>query len=702
MLTRRLGLRLGQLAWAFFAASFLAGACSKGDDSPPTTTGGTGLPGTGGKSFFGNGGTSGNGGSGPAGEGGMAGETSSQGGAAGGGEVTETDPYAPTVRVTSPEAVRDPNDPNVIVDDEIDALCSATKSTMHGSAPVDAASVVLSMLDADGKTIETAPGVPTDNQDEYTAHFITRKVADNGRISFVCVAAESSQVGRVGRDQIDSFVDHGPAITAVNPPVPADSMAPLFAIGVNDPLQVEFEVSPAPVATGDDGANVGDVELTIGGKPCTVGGKLCTLAESKGKYTATVHLNDSKLFTPTPDGDQKIVIAASDQRKPNAVTSQLAYDFLVDGSGPDINIVSPKNGDIWAGRVQMMFTVIDSQSGVDQSTVTVFINQKPYAYDAGDSSWSYDVPTSTYSFAFDTTQIENSIAQATLSVRAVDLVGNESDTADVLPRLDNVPPYVELDPLAVREIKDDGHCSLAFDPVGSAAPNDLQTVPDAVSFRAFVWDDTNRAKGDDIPHAATVDVSSVVLVLQPAPSKGLLRDISGDGVCDSIDTKDDAGQKLPAIQLLAVPQAGNAFFGPVGDEDATLLSQFPMPAKCAYGPDTMAPQHLCDAHASDLGRVVHWSIDPTVPAIFAVPELSGIGCTGQAWEIRPLVSEGWICAAVRAKDKVGNVGISVPLRLCYDDGVDPPADCSGPPPSCVIDGCTPPPRFPSNDILLHP
>jgi len=95
-------------------------------------------------------------------------------------------------------------------------------------------------------------------------------------------------------------------------------------------------------------------------------------------------------------------------------------------------------------------------------------------------------------------------------------------------------------------------------------------------------------------------------------------------------------------------------------------------------------------------RVISWDIDHQVPVVFGVEPLSGLSCTGYGWEINAIVSEGWLCAAATAKDKNGNVGISVPIRLCYDDGKDPAPDCANsslPAPSCIEDGCILPPRL---------
>jgi hypothetical protein len=687
---------MGQLGWGVLFGVLVTQACGNNSDDTPIR-GGPGIGTGGGKgAVFGGGAGKGTGGGAgqSAGEGGMAGagDTTSSGGHGGtAGSTGTSDPGAPTVHVTSPAGVTDPNSADVIVADELDALCTATKSTARGATAVDPSTVLLEMLDADGKVVETNPGTPTDNEDEYTAHFITGKVTDNGVISFACQASDSSETPLVGFDQIDSFVDHGPAITPVDPPA-GDASAPPFATAVDQALHVAFTVAEAPVAKGDKGARLGDIALTVGGKSFD-------LTESNGEYTATVHLDDPKVFSPTPDGDQKIVITAADVRSPKAASSEVDYDFIVDGTGPDITIVSPQPGQVKSGKVQFVIQITDTQSGVDPLSVVVTINNNDYRYSPTDDSWSYDSGSGTFTFSFDTTQIEDSVAQATLQVVALDLVGNKS-TQSVLLQLDNVPPIVELDPLPIREQnRDTGDCSLAFDPVGPDAASDLDVVYDFQVFRAFAWEETNHARGETSDLAAGIDLNSVVLVLQPKPEQGLLMDTNGDGICDQLATQDtDTGADLHSLQLHPVSPQGNSWFGAAGSEDATLLSEFPMPTGCTYQGTATPPPYLCPpANSSDMRRIVSWDVDHTVPVVFGVDPLTGLSCTGYGWEIGPLISEGWICAAATAKDNNGNVGISVPLRLCYDDGVDPPPNCRGvdavPPPSCVVDSCVLPPRF---------
>jgi hypothetical protein len=79
------------------------------------------------------------------------------------------------------------------------------------------------------------------------------------------------------------------------------------------------------------------------------------------------------------------------------------------------------------------------------------------------------------------------------------------------------------------------------------------------------------------------------------------------------------------------------------------------------------------------------------------PEAGTLECTGKFWELTSVVNrsppEGWLCLAARASDMVGNVGVSPPLRVCFDNpGTASHPTCANSsvaPPTCT-DGCDPP------------
>jgi hypothetical protein len=109
---------------------------------------------------------------------------------------------------------------------------------------------------------------------------------------------------------------------------------------------------------------------------------------------------------------------------------------------------------------------------------------------------------------------------------------------------------------------------------------------------------------------------------------------------------------------------------------------------------------LCDDE-SDLSVALAQDTSERPPAIYAIGVDDGPACTGIDWEFGSIAEEGWLCFAARVVDRVGNVGISPPLRLCYDDVEDglPPPDCVNDPtpPSCT-DGCSLPPAFTARHV----
>jgi hypothetical protein len=107
-------------------------------------------------------------------------------------------------------------------------------------------------------------------------------------------------------------------------------------------------------------------------------------------------------------------------------------------------------------------------------------------------------------------------------------------------------------------------------------------------------------------------------------------------------------------------------------------------------------------------RAIPQYLDVASPpgAIFALLPTNGANgvCNGNSWAVPFGNHEGWICVAARVEDTIGNVGISRPLRVCYDDpGTAFTPDCSpdaGKGISCA-DSCAPPKDFPENMALLQ-
>jgi hypothetical protein len=239
--------------------------------------------------------------------------------------------------------------------------------------------------------------------------------------------------------------------------------------------------------------------------------------------------------------------------------------------------------------------------------------------------------------------------------------------------------------------------------LGPAAPNDGELVPDFAYYRMLVWDDTNGGFGQTYPRYAGTDTTSVSFYLQPDPSTPLLIDTKRGKPNDTGECDDLASDGLKFPLLAPLVDFGSAIY----NSAAT-----PIPGLCvanAAPDDPKAyPPYVCSTF-SDMRRVVHHdgpgNLEKVVWAVNPVGAMSSNSpsCSGDQWSISPLTTnDGWVCLAGRAKDTVGNVGVSPPLRVCLvsDPALGRPvpacATSSTTPPDCT-DGCTPHAHFSANN-----
>jgi hypothetical protein len=448
-------------------------------------------------------------------------------------------------------------------------------------------------------------------------------------------------------------------------------------------LEVEFTVEPTPLVDNDAGAEVGDVTFQMGGTTID----LADAEVSPGSYRLEVDLTDSELFDPSPDGPLPLTVSASNQRNPTPVTAINSQQVSIDGAPPTIQIIKPTDKDVIGGNVPLTFKVNDSVSGVDVNSVAVSLNDVEQLFDATSDQW--DFSNDTFTFEFDSRQIKNSKVQVTVNVRASDGVGNASAVASMLLYLDNYAPSIDLDPLDVRTVAQAQaklECSIAFDPVGDAAKNDLDSAVRAGLFRAIVWENTNIDPEIPEHYYSVTDPDSVKLYLREASEGPLLVDKDHDGTCDDVYNVDS----INALSLTVLGKQGNPRYQ-LGDE-----ASLPTPASLACETkDAMPPIQLCQYQASDMWQVIQHPDDENV--IYAASPTPDEFCTGVTWEFGSKVNaDGWVCFAARAVDYARNVGVSRPLRICVDDtdvpGSPPCATSIANPPSCA-DQCTPPERF---------
>jgi hypothetical protein len=623
--------------------------------------------------------------------------TGGQGGAEGGAPAS-----APIVKITSPANITDPNTEGVVVGDTVDVLCEVTASTDPGARPVDPGTVKIQLTDS-VTTVTANNTVSTQNPNnpaEYKATFVLTNTA-HGSVSFTCSAGDTSRPAVTGSDTITNFVDKGPVIVVTDP-------KPDTFHALKDTLPVDFTVTPAPLGDGDTGAAVGGVTLEVDGQAWK-----CDQSSTPGRYVCDVDLTNTTYFSPPPAGEVPVNITAANSRQPTPAVRTYASFIQVDGTPPIITVTTPKSGAMIGGQTALTFTVKDTDSGVDPNTVVVTINQKAHFYDGDVQRWEVNLATGTFTFYFDEVDLQPSHVQATITIDAADKVGNPTNDgtgqrgATLVLYLDTESPIVDLDPPTVRERKKSGVdwlCSNAFDPLGDAV-SQRQVVNNTRYFRALVWDLTSEASQDQpVSYYAGPDPNSVYLYLRDNVTADFVIDSNHDGFCD--DVKPLPAPELEHLQqLLPIPAAGAASYMP---EPSGWGDPVPGDGYCKAGTDTQPPNHLCAREASSLTRVIRYVGLAGESAIYGIsPDASGLECTGRYWELGAVIDrkppEGWLCVAARASDKLGNVGVSEPLIICYDDDNIPGSpDCVDPanpgysidpaaadPPITCTDGCQP-------------
>lgn len=644
--------------WAagMLVASVLSG-CG-GDDRPKAAEEGGGA-----RPSAGVGGKSGGGGTG-----------SGDGDAGEGGAPDGGDPLAPTVVITSPTPAMDPNSEAVLTGADVLVRCRAKGSSASGAASLNAASVKLAALDAAGKVVDEKAATLADD-DEFEAQLSLLNLP-TGWVTFRCSAEDTEK--RAARTEIDTLLDQGPVIEFVQP-------VDMSAHALGTPLDVEFTVDEAKLTDDDDLAAVSKVALEIAGVEIDLDGA----EDEPGHYRLQVNLN-SPTFNPAPSGPLLLRAQASNGRKPKAITAQRDQNVTIDGSGPTIAIQGPLDKAVVGGNVLLRFTVNDPLSGVDQDTVEVTLNSVKYRYRAGDDRWS--VANGTYTFEFDSRLVKDARVQITLNVGASDKVGNAATAVSELLYLDNYPPILDLDPLNIRtKARGSGRCSTSFDPVGSAAANDLDSAQLGRFFRTMVWDQTNSDAAFPTLHYAGVNRDSVRLYMQGDLTKPLLvsKATPGKGVCDDVAEPDSTD----SIELDGVSPSHTPWYTTDGADVAPSAASLACAVEQNQGTQ---PKKLCTGEKSDMWQVVE-DIYNQSPAVYAASVTPDLECNGVAWEFTgKLDKDGWVCFATRAVDAVGNVGISRPIRICVDkdneEGTPPCANSSTTPPTCT-DGCTPPARW---------
>ncbi len=671
--------------------------------------GSSGASATGGRtSHGGSGGVTGHAGAAGTPVGGSAGTGDTGNGGEAGADNTN---LSPIVTITSPADVSDPNVGPVVLN-TVHVVCDVTKGN-GANATIATNTVSIEAFDATGKSIKRTLGTQSvGNETEFTADFILTGVA-SGAVSFECSAGDMSTPPHMGTATVNALLDQGPTITLKTPKI-GD---PVTYYPLNSPLLVEFNVDPAPLTDTDTQSVVDTVTLKV--DSVVIDLKNAGVLGSPGAYSLNVLLSDLTTFPKQPDGPVAIEITATNKRvHPAPVANKVLGDFGVDGTGPIIKIVSPDAIDatVLGKHVTLQFTVVDAQSMVDTSSVTVTFNKTDVRHFDLTSGKGWSPPIGdTFSYLLDTTTVPGSQIQLHVEVTANDLVNNASDVKNIAAAdywLDTTVPTLDLDPHNIQDRKisatgtgTDYFCSDRFDPLG-ASPNDKEIVPSTRNYRALVWDETNTSDGQNVFHFSGIDPSTVELYAQADLTQPLLEDSDGDGICDSllVDSTDGITSLPVAENLTSLPSAGHPFYEASSPTIANVCTADAEPE----------PDFLCSAKNSDMTRVIDHNISNRTAAenvIYTLTSNDPLECTGKGLEISSSIAQnGWVCLAAQAFDFAGNRGISAPLRVCLNSagpGRTAPScataftiDAQGreisteTPPSCVKANCKLPKRFP--------
>jgi hypothetical protein len=546
----------------------------------------------------------------------------------------------PVVQVLAPEApaAGDFSSDAILTRSSVRVRCRAEPNE-DSRAPVDTSSVRV-LVRGGGEVVE-ASAQPALAAREYEAEMSLAEFS-NGALSVACEATDTR--GEEGRAEISTYLDLGPRIQIVNPVADA---------AYANRLDIFVLVEAAPVAADDDGAApyFESVEIVVSGEVLDD----VSFDADEGVFEASVLFED---FDPELQGDNTLVVRATNTREGEPVTREERVVFNADGSGPVIEVTSPEPGDLVAGLFSVTATVTDD-AGVDHASVVATI--------AGTHEFRlFPVASDTYVGSFDTRELGRDLVFPTVVVRARDAVGNESQFGFLLA-LDNEPPILSLDPPLMRETRRNTEgaleCSLEFHPLGDDAAKDGQTVPQLTEIRARIEDLGNGALSTPgvVVRRAGVNHNTVQLFILDDAEGALLVDTTGDEQCDSIN---------PLLVPTSVPQADNEAavlnlvpLDPTGSSHFT--EQDPLPLGCAeIEGDTPAPSEIC--FQSPATRQIATELGGE-PAIFSIAPITEDQCWGFAFDsVAANISDGFACLAVRAEDNLGNKGISPPLRLCFD------------------------------------
>ncbi len=507
-----------------------------------------------------------------------------------------------------------------------------------------------------------------------------------GAYTLTIQAATTS--GAAASATVSVNVDAGPGITIVAPAKGSHRKGSVVVSVVVD--STPFEPTMLPL------------EATLAGHPVDL-----QPTNTPNGYQGSV---DFRGYDPPLNGEQLLTVAA---KNANSTRTVATASFVVDDDGPTIDATFPLPADVVGRVIDVRAHITDAAGVVDSSIIALIGDQTTPQFKLNLLPQGAGI----YSAPFDTAQLTHCgllsgglprpgtycIVYPTVSFRAADDLGNET-TLSYSFGVDNQPPLLDLNPPEVRIVrrKETIQCSWAFDPLGAHEipgnmPDDNCAVGQVFQLRARAEDDVNGARFLEVAPLATIDPARIDAYILNDTSQPLTVDGDGDGICDRINPKlvpttapPKSTREVLKIRLAAVMPQGAADFTP----DPSLSAE----TRCNMGDDPDLPPVLCRSEEPTIAI----SYGPRLPAIWSLEpvEPSGLRCFGNQFDAfanhiggsssRGLgtAPPGWACIAVQATDKVGNTGVSAPLRVWidYDGNQSCPAQDHGattPPPDCT-------------------
>src|SRR5690606_38536200 len=128
-----------------------------------------------------------------------------------------------------------------------------------------------------------------------------------------------------------------------------------------------YTVAPDRLVAGDEDADVSEVFLTLMGEVFEMDER----EGQSGVYRTTVDFSDPERFEEVSTGSIQISVSAINGR---GITSTTRYEFILDGTGPNVTIQSPADTNIVGGTVVFKMQIADDVSAVDWDTLVVSLN----------------------------------------------------------------------------------------------------------------------------------------------------------------------------------------------------------------------------------------------------------------------------------------------------------------------------------------